>query len=117
MKNAIVEWGMPDTISGFRRKIYNYAKWDAKSGIWWNPVQKFSSHNIKATFIIIRYLIGVVLLFLSFSEPLIRMILSILVILYISWAYRKAGIWGPVLQISSDFAVMRGFIEGMLMSK
>lgn len=114
VKRAVVEWGMPESISNFQFKIYNYAKWDAKSGIWWNPVQKFSSHNIKALSIFARYLVGILLLLFSINSPSLLIYLSIGLIIYIFWAYRKAGLWGIVLQFVSDFAVMAGFLRGII---
>jgi hypothetical protein len=44
-------------------------------------------------------------------------------LLYIFWAFRKvylltqdleAGLWGIIIQFSSDFAVMAGFLVGLV---
>src|SRR4030042_3696361 len=66
VKTAIVEWGMPETLSEFFQKIKDYAKWDVRYGIWWHPSQRFASHNIKAVLVLSRYLFGIVLLALNF---------------------------------------------------
>jgi hypothetical protein len=120
VKDAIVEWGMPATISNFQFKIYNYAKWDAVYKIWWHPSQRLASHNIKALFVLFRYVIGLFLLILSFKYTTLPF-LTILIFVYLIWAYRKVylefgdwkvSLWGPVIQITADLAVMRGFLTG-----
>ena len=125
VKSAIVEWGMPDTIQGFRFKIYEYAKWDARYGIWWHPTQRFASHNIKAFLVLIRYAIGLSLLILSFKFNTLPFLL-ILILLYLIWSFRKiysefgdwkVSLWGPILQLTADFAVITGFVSGMTFVK
>lgn len=122
-KNVVVEWGMPTSIFNFQKAIFNYAKGDAESKIWIFPGKGLSSHNIKALSILFRYLAGLVLFVLSLYKPVILVILFILVILYLFWSFRKVylqfrnwkiAIWGPVLQIASDIAVIAGFISGLL---
>lgn len=39
VKSAVVDWYIPETLHEFIKKIYNYAKGDAESGIWWH-IQK-----------------------------------------------------------------------------
>jgi GT2 family glycosyltransferase len=123
VKDAIVEWGMPTSISNFQFSIYNYAKGDAESKIWFFPGTGLASHNIKALSVVFRYLAGLVLFFLFLSKPVLLLLLFILVILYLIWSFRKiylqfrdwkVAIWGPVLQVVSDFAVMGGFISGII---
>jgi len=113
VKNAVVEWGMPGTIQEFGRKIYDYAKWDAKSKIWFFPGKGLASHNVKALFVLFRYLVGFSLLVFSFFNPALLYLLVILLLLYFFWAFKKAGFWGIVLQIVSDFGVMTGFLSGL----
>jgi len=122
VKNAIVEWGMPETLSEFFQKIQAYAKWDVQYGIWWHPSQRLASHNIKAVLVLNRYLLGLVLLVLSFKYITLPYLL-ILIFAYLIWSFRKVyiefgdiriALWGPVLQIASDIAVMSGFISGIL---
>jgi len=114
VKDAVVEWGMPDTITNFYFSIFNYAKGDAKSKIWLFPKKGLASHNIKALSVLLRYLLGLTLLALSFKFPYLLAYLFICLFVYLIWAYRKAGLWGIVLQLTSDFAVMGGFINGIL---
>ena len=122
MKNATVEWGMPETIYNFQLSIFNYAKGDARSKNWIFPGKGIMSHNIKALSIFARYLIFVVisvycLLHATYYLPVICLFA------YFFWSFRKvflefgdwqAALWGPVLQMVSDFAVMRGFTKGLI---
>jgi len=122
VKTAIVGWGMPETLSDFFQKIQAYAKWDVQYGIWWHPSQRFASHNIKALLVITRYLLGLTLLIFSFKFNTLPYLL-VLIFLYLVWSYRKVfiefgdyrvAVWGPILQIASDMAVMSGFISGII---
>lgn len=114
VKNAVVEWGMPETIGQFKSKIQNYAKWDAKTKIWFFPGKGLASHNIKALSVLFRYLVALVFLVYSliFNSPLLVYWL-IGLSAYLIFAYRKAKIWGIVLQFVSDFGVMSGFLTGV----
>ena len=114
VKDAIVEWGMPGSIYEVGRKIYEYARGDAKTKIFFFPGKGLASHNIKAIFVILRYLLGLILLILGISQPVLLVILVILFLLYLFRAFRKAGLWGIILQIISDIAVMSGFASGLL---
>jgi hypothetical protein len=71
------------------------------------------SHNIKAFLVLLRYLVGLTLLFAAFTYPLALWILVISLTVYIFLAYKKAGFWGVILQFVCDFAVIIGFIEGV----
>lgn len=116
VKDAVVEWGMPTSINDFQLAIYNYAKGDAQSKIWLFPGKGLASHNIKAIFVFLRYGLGLFLLFYALlSSPPVSLYLSILIFLYALYAYRKAGLWGVILQVTSDIAVMLGFISGLLL--
>ena len=99
-KNAIVNWQMPETIYDFGYKIYGYAKGDAESGIWWHPVKKLQTHNIKILTIFLRYI-----LFVLFPW---------LILIYIIYSYYKARLYGILLQFTSDFAGIIGFTHGIL---
>ncbi len=125
VKNAIVEWGMPNSIREFGFKISEYAKWDVQYGIWWHPTQKLMSHNIKAVSIIVRYIFLMGLFILSILNTSLFIILFICLLSYFLWAYRKVflefrdwriALWGPVLQVVSDISVMRGFVSGIIKS-
>jgi len=122
VKNAIVEWGMPENLSVYFQKIQSYAKWDIQYGIWWHPTQRLMSHNIKSVLVLLRYLVGILLLGLNFKFNTLPYLL-ILIFVYLFWAFRKVysefGEWqtalcGPIIQITSDFAVMSGFIKGII---
>jgi glycosyltransferase involved in cell wall biosynthesis len=122
VKSATVEWGMSETLRDFFNKIQAYAKWDVKYGIWWHPTQRLASHNIKVISVFLRYFLGLLLLVLSIKYIFLFPLFLLGFLLYLFWAYRKVfiefgewkiAVWGPVLQITSDFAVMSGFISGM----
>lgn len=123
VKSAIVEWGIPQHLKEGLAKMHEYAKWDAMYGIWWHPTQKLSSHNIRVISIFLRYLTGFALLILGFRTPLLWWLAGFGIVLYFLWAFRKvysetreviSGIWGIIIQFSADFAVMSGFIKGLL---
>jgi glycosyltransferase involved in cell wall biosynthesis len=122
-KDALVNWKMPKSLQNFLRKIFDYAKWDAKKGEWIHPQKGKASHNIKICLIFLRYLAGLTVLILSLKFPVLLALLSLLVLLYIFWSFRKtytltndfqAGLWGIVIQFTSDLAVMAGFIDGTI---
>ena len=116
VKSATVEWGMPDSLNDFFKKIQSYAKWDARTKILIFPKKGLTSHNIKAFFVLLRYLIGISLLILGFKfNTLPYLIIGLFV--YFVFAFRKAGWWGILLQFVSDFAVMSGFIQGFFSQK
>lgn len=114
VKSALVEWGMPENINEFFLKLQNYAKWDAASGIWLFPKKGLMSHNIKVLFVFLRYLIGLCLLSLSLKSTIWLVVLAILIFAYVFRSFKKAGLWGIPLQFVSDFAVMSGFLKGIL---
>jgi glycosyltransferase involved in cell wall biosynthesis len=123
VKDSIVGWGMPSSLEDFFSKIFNYSKGDIKSKIWSFPGKGLMSHNIKSLFILLRYVIGLLLLIFSFKYHTLLPLLIILFLAYFYWAFRKiylefgerkTSLWGPALQIASDFAVMAGFISGII---
>lgn len=123
VKTAVVEWGMPETLKDFFKKIKSYAKWDIRYGIWWHPSQRFASHNIKVLLVLLRYVIAVILFVYCLITPPLLVYWLIGLLIYLVWAFRKVflefgewgvSLWGPVLQISADLAVISGFISGIL---
>lgn len=116
-KRAIVTWEAPNSLKYIAKKFFFYAKGDAEANIWWHPVQKFKTHNIKILTIFARYIVFFVLLG-SFG------IFGILpVLLYVMWsvlkvksqiAAKKALLLVPLIQILSDICVMAGFSVGLL---
>lgn len=105
-KRAVVGWKMPGNLFDFAKKAYYYAKGDAGSGIFWNPSKGIGTHNLKVISIFLRY----VVLFLIFMEN--TALGLIMLTMYIFWAFTKAGVWGIPLQLTSDFSVMLGFLDG-----
>src|SRR3990170_376476 len=91
VKEARVVWSESGTftLSDSMKKFYQYAKGDAKSGIWWHPAKQLASHNIKISLIFLRYAFGLILILLSITNPLILLVLLVLLILYIFWSFRK----------------------------
>lgn len=126
VKSALVYWEIPDSLWEGLKKFYTYAKGDAQTGIWWNPGQRFSTHNLKISSVYARYGLGFLLLLLSIKFIGLRIPLVMLVTLYLLWSVWKmrdvvsdwkARAWLPVIQLSSDFAVMTGFLAGALSKK
>lgn len=126
VKNARVEWGMPQKYSEGIKKMFNYAKGDVQSGIWNHASKGLLSHNIKATSIFLRYLVWTAILLYSIMIPNLLYPPFLLLLLYIFWSFRKvyirfrnveAGFWGIAIQFVSDFAVMGGFLQGLIAKK
>jgi len=113
VKNAVVEWGMPTTLQEFRFKIYEYAKWDAEYGTWIHPNKNLTSHNVHSLFIILRYIFAIILFIFCIIHPPLFAIFLICFLVYIFWAFKKAGLWGIVLQFVSDSAIINGFVHGI----
>lgn len=105
------------------RKFRSYAVGDAVTGIWWHPTKQLASHNIKISLIFVRYLFALFILIFSFKLPLLAYLLAFLFISYVFWSIYKwrdiifdwrARVYLPIVQISSDIAVMTGFISGLI---
>jgi glycosyltransferase involved in cell wall biosynthesis len=121
-KDAIVEWEVPKSLGESIKKFFYYAKGDGQAGIWWNPTQQVASHNIKISLIYFRYLIGLIILGLVLFKNLSPLVLLGIFVAYLFWSIWKwrdvikdwpARFWLPILQISSDWAVMIGFVSGL----
>lgn len=122
VENARVEWRVPATFKEFFKKIFAYAKGDAKSGIWFYPSESLRSHNIKAISVYTRYLIFIIFMIYSFFKPSLAGLFLLFVVFYSLWSFRKvflktndliAGFCGIFVQFVSDFAVMSGFLKGL----
>ncbi len=122
VKDAIVYWELPYNLLDGLFRIYRYARGDAQSNIWWHPVKKLNTHNIKISLIYLRYFFGLSLLLLSAKVPDFSYIFLLCFVFYLFWAFKKvylashdwkAGVYGIVLQTSSDVAVMLGFFRGI----
>ena len=125
VREAVVVWEETKrmTFNESVRKFRRYAIGDAQTGIWWHPGKRGGSHNIKISAIFIRYFTGFILLLLSFKYFTLFYLICILSALYFVWPVWKwkdviknwkARVWLPVIQITSDFAVMSGFLTGLL---
>ena len=122
-KNAVVKWEVPKNLNESFKKFFRYSKGDAQTRIWWHPEKKFGTHNIKIMFIYFRYLVAVLFLFLSLNHIIFLKILIVLFLLYLTWAAFKnyfkverksALIFSPLIQVSSDIAIMFGFAFGVI---
>jgi glycosyltransferase involved in cell wall biosynthesis len=122
-KDAWVSWRVPDTLRIFINKIISYAKWDAKYGVFWNPVKRSSTHNLKVLLVFFRYTLGLFLLIAGIYSHLLWLVLFLGIGVYLRHIQKKAKrisktrkvkVWVIVLQIVVDFSVMRGFTEGLL---
>lgn len=123
MKNAYVYWDIPENLSGAFKKMYKYARGNAKSKIIWKPKKGLASHNIDVLFVFFRYLIAFAGLVYSFKYSLLALVLMFGLIMYILYSFRKvyidtkdikSGLWAVVLQFTSDIAVMSGFVAGII---
>lgn len=124
VKSAVVEWGMPRTLVEFFQKIRSYAKWDAMTKIWLFPRKGITSHNIKALFVLLRYLLAIILFIFCAIHPPLLIYWIFGVFIYLLWTYRKvyialgdkfAALFGPFVQITADLAVVFGFLSGFLL--
>lgn len=123
VRDAIVYWEAPDNLFLFFKKISGYAQGDVETKIWWHPLKKFRTHNIKALTIFGRYMIGIIIIILSFYFKFFIYVAigSMIAYFYFPlWKVRKrnmnkkAQLWLPFLQVLSDCAVMTGFIKGLI---
>jgi glycosyltransferase involved in cell wall biosynthesis len=123
VKDAIVYWQLPLTLTEGFKKLFLYAKGDAKSGIWWHPLKRFQTHNIKIAMIYIRYLVALYFLLLASIYEILKLPVILGIFLYMFWSFRKvftrtnnfrAGLWGIAVQFTSDIAVMSGFLTGLV---
>ncbi|HWA51921.1 MAG TPA: glycosyltransferase [Patescibacteria group bacterium] len=92
VKKAIVFWEVADNLKDACKKFFYYARGDVQSG-------KLTKHNIKVLTIFLRYFIFI--------------LICPLFIVYLFYSYWKAGLWGIIIQVSSDFAIMLGFLNGI----
>ncbi len=115
VKHAIVDWEVPNNIVSSLKKFFYYSRGDVQGG------KLMTSHNIKVLNIFFRYFIFLSLLFLYFLNPIFSLIFIFVFLLYLfssivkmlkfvkGW---KALCFVPIIQVSSDFAVMAGFLSG-----
>lgn len=106
--NAIVYWYPSSNIESFIKMIFRFALGDMEAGIL----------RPKVTFIFGRYLLGLLLLIVLPKSLWLYLFAAFL--LYLGWAvwknkkYVESGWWWlPVLQVTSDVAVMTGSLMGL----
>lgn len=114
VRKAIVRWPQRKNIFEAFIQFYSYAKGDGQA----NYIRQ-NTHLLFA-----RYFIGIVLLiffFITLNQSLLLLIIASL-IFYIGWSITKnfkyvqkiaALYWLPILQISSDIAVISGTLRGL----
>jgi len=126
VKQAVVYWETPVSIEDFYKKVHSYAKGDAESGIFWHPVKRFRTHNLKALFVLIRYVLGLGILMFSFINMHLLLLVVVLFFVYFAWSFSKvfkvtgsvkASFWGVLLQFTADAAVISGFLDGFVKKK
>ncbi|CAN5266129.1 glycosyltransferase family 2 protein [soil metagenome] len=115
-EKALVTWFPRENLGQFCKMIFHFAQGDAQAGIW----------RKKVLFIFVRYFLGFVLLILLLRNFHIALAVYFFLLgssFYSIWAmaknqkYVKKGlIWLPILQISSDLAVMAGSLAGIISS-
>ncbi|MCX7928082.1 MAG: glycosyltransferase [Patescibacteria group bacterium] len=118
VKGALVDWVEPEKF-GIKDifKFYFYARGDAQTGIWWDPIKKWRTHNIKIFSIFLRYVFFIACFFFD------KFFGAFVFTFYLLWAFTKvfrnqkdfyAGFWGMIIQIFSDFLIMAGFVKGLI---
>jgi len=118
---AYVYWEVPDTFALTIKKFFKYAIGDAETGIWWHPGKNLSTHNIKIFTIFLRYFLAALLFYLATFNAFFLCALILYLVVYTSWSMWKlrdevddlqAKLLIPLIQISSDIAIMAGFLVG-----
>lgn len=112
-QSAVAYWIPRSDIISFLKMIYRFAKGDAYAGIW----------RPKVLFIFIRYALVFCILYFVYSIKSSESLVGILVLLfgvYSIWSIKKniryvpsGWYYLPILQISSDLAVMGGSVVGL----
>lgn len=123
VKNAIVEWGMPETLGEYFKKIFTYSKSDVETKIWFYPNNMLMSHNIRSLFVLLRYIVFFVILTLSFLKVVPFYYSFFILFMYLIYIFMKlfrafrevdTALIGIPVQIITDFAVILGFISGII---
>ena len=109
---AIVGWRPRKTLQEFTWMIYRFARGDARAHLW----------RPKVALIFLRYLLLFCLLIMQlfFQTKQLSIVIVLAVSVYLLWSIAKnlryaqsAWYWLPILQVTSDFAVMSGTIAGL----
>lgn len=104
-KKAVVSWLPPDSLSRFVRTIYRFAQGDVEAGIV----------RPKVVSVFARYLLFLLIkIFTPFLASL-TLIIYLVWSIFKNWYYVPRGwYWLPLLQVSSDIAVMWGSVRGVV---
>jgi hypothetical protein len=115
--SAWVTWSARDSIRAFMTQYYRYARGDGKAGLW--------SKRHLARYL--AYLLGVLLVILSFAQPLALVLLALGAAFYLAKFWRRLwlgrGDFGgrlfggwllvPVIVVAGDLAKMVGYPVGL----
>lgn len=115
VKEAVVYWKPRESILAAFAMFYSFARGDGQAGIL----------RPKVILIFLRYLIGVITLFLSvnYQSYIVLGTLCVFIFFYIVWTILKnykyvrslqAIVFLPALQFSSDVAVLVGTVLGVI---
>lgn len=126
-EKSVVVWELP-TFSQYLIKIFNYARGDAQSRIWWDKRKKWQTHNIKLLLNFARYAILLALVLKGYAG-----VALLLLFVYLGTAARRGKLnftkfaGGNVLlvlrnvaiyvmvKISTDLMSIGGFAVGFVM--
>ena len=115
--DAIVTWSARSSISSFMKQYFRYARGDGKASLWWKR------HLARY----LAYLVGLVLLCVSFFVPWVLIALAVGVVGYMRkfWArvWNRRSRFGPgvlpalalvpVIVVAGDIAKMAGYPVGL----
>lgn len=118
--DVIVKWPQRKNLPQAFQQFFHYAYGDGQ--VFFSPYQ---SHSVKISLIFLRYLVGLILLILGFLNPLFWQNLIGAIIIYVLFSILKninrvswpAILYSPLIQITSDIAVMLGTISGLANTK
>ncbi len=107
VKEAIVYWSPPESLTEFTRKIYEFAYHDIKGGVF----------RKKILTIYFRYLVFLI------SIPIQKGLFVFLILMYCVWSMAKhrkdikpnSLLYIPMLQVISDLTVMYATIKGYIL--
>lgn len=111
-RQAVVSWRPRSNLASFWWMIFRFARGDAQAGLW----------RPKVGLIFGRYAIGVFLMCLWWltKNPIVLYLLIMSLVGYTGWSISKnkkyvskGWLWLPIVQITSDLAVMVGTILGI----
>ena len=123
VKTANVLWMIPEDINEFLCKIAIHATWDAKFGTYWNSAKGWSTQNLRAFSITLRYAIGAALFLLGFYRFYTWIFLAILMLFYLYFISKKFKpyfdaanelCYATLTYILVDMFVIKGYLTGTI---